>query len=985
MKYSNPAYHAPAKTPLAKHLLIGTAFTAIAANIGYAQSLSDEIIVTAQRTEQSLQDVPIAVSAFSGDDIADRQLESFTDIQFNTPNFAFSRTQFTTSTISIRGIGALAVAASSEPSTSIHVNEVYISSPRLFETEFFDIERLEILRGPQGTLFGRNATGGVINVVTAKANPDEAEAYIDVEYGDYDSLKLQGAVNAPLTETLAARFAGTWIKRDGYTENLYTGEDIDDRDIYALRFSTRWLPTENTTVDVTVSHMREDDNRARSQKQACADGPLKTLLGCQPGIPRDYGIASDLRSTFFAGVSQETYSALFLDLGASPEEAAALGQAYGLFSIADPDFDVDGEDRPTDLRQVYMDTSPQYEADETVVLLNAKHDFETFSVKINAGWGQSTIDTLVDFDAGVGPELTPPPGVFLIPALERVYGDGTFLLSDFDTGMFDDPDGFVGSIGGNTKDASNRFMAVDRSVGESEYWSVEGIVASDFDGRLNFLLGASYGERTSQADYGTATNAFDYFTRTIGTLAVLSGLEAAAQEAALAGQIDLAQALAAQAAEAAETGYSAYTPYFYNDSEDVSLETLAFFGEVYFDITDTLRLTGGVRHNRDSKGSRERQVLLASLGDGVETPFVPFGTLSVADLLDSDPETEGTPGAVADFIVNEGDFNATTGRGVLQWTPTPTQQYYVSYTRGYKPGGFNPRSDILDIVQTYGAETIDAIEIGAKTNLFDGVVQANLTGFYYDYGGLQISRIVANSSINDNVDATSWGLEGEFVVRPTDRLTLNLSASYLNTQIGDVTLVDQRNPTQFEEGVDLFLDLTNGSNCVIDNNGAPSLVGAVIPSNFFFCSALGDVVAAVNAGSGGATNYEVLPDGGVPVSVEGNRLPGSPEFQLAGGVQYEFDLGKFTLTPRLDAYYQTEFYSNLFNTDADLIDGYAYLNGQVRFEPKEGAWYLRVFMQNITDEDAITGQFDVGQGAGNWTNVFLLEPKRWGVGFGMKF
>ncbi len=966
---------------LTKQLLAGVGVAALCSVDAFAQSLSDEIVVTAQRTEQSLQDVPIAVSAFGGDDIADRQLESFTDIQFNIPNFAFSRTQFTGSSISIRGVGALAVAASSEPSTSIHINEVFISAPRLFETEFYDIERLEILRGPQGTLFGRNATGGVINVITAKANPDQVEGYVDAELGNYNSKKLQGAINLPLTDTLATRFAGTFIKRDGYTENLFDGQDIDDRDIYSVRSSTRWLPTESTTIDFTASYMREDDSRARSQKQACADGPAKALLGCQPGVPIDFTSSADLRATFFANASVEAIGAIT----GSP----AAGAGFGLFSLADPTFDFDGEAQPADLRQVNVDTTPQYDAEETIFLLNAKHDTERFSFKLNAGWGNSKIATRTDFDGGVGPILTPPAGLATVPALAALFGDGIFPVSDFDTGVEGPSDGLVGVIGGNIQADSNRFVAIDQSIGETEYWSVEGIVNSDFDGPLNFLLGVNYTESEGFADYGAATTGLDYFSVVAGTLAALGPVQAAAEAAALGGDFATAAALAAQASAIASTGFSFYVPYFYNDAEDVTLESLSFFGEVYWDISDTLKFTGGLRHNRDTKGSREREALLASTGaTDPALALVPLGTQSVRLLLDSDELTQGTAGTTTpntDYVVNSGDFNATTGRAVLQWTPTDNQQYYVSYTRGYKPGGFNPRSASANIPQVYGEETINAIEIGAKTNLLDGLLQANLTGFYYDYSGLQISRIVNNASVNDNVDATIYGIEGEFVLRPTDALTMNMTASYLNTEIGDVSNVDVRNPTQGQAGLDLIADITNGSNCVINNNGAPSLIGSVIASPFSVCSALPAALAGVNAFNGGLTNYELLENGGVAVSIEGNRLPGASEFQISGGIQYELEMGNWMLTPRLDAYYQTDFYSNLFNTPGDLIDGYAYLNGQVRFEPREGNWYLRFFMQNITDEDAITGQYNVGQGAGNWTNVFLLEPNRWGFGFGMRF
>ena len=91
------------------------------------------------------------------------------------------------------------------------------------------------------------------------------------------------------------------------------------------------------------------------------------------------------------------------------------------------------------------------------------------------------------------------------------------------------------------------------------------------------------------------------------------------------------------------------------------------------------------------------------------------------------------------------------------------------------------------------------------------------------------------------------------------------------------------------------------------------------------------------------------------------------------------------VTPRADAFYQNEFFTNIFNTQKDLIDGYAYVNAQVRLQPTDGPWYLRIFMQNVTNNDALTGAFDVGSGAGNFQNLFVLEPRRWGVGAGINF
>ena len=1015
-------------------LLCGAAVCAISATGAFAQSIEDEIVVTAQRQEQSLQDVPIAVSAFSGDDLQARQLESFQDIQFNIPNFAFSRTQFTGSTISIRGVGALAVGASTEPSTSIHLNEFFVNAPRLFETEFFDIERLEILRGPQGTLFGRNATGGVVNVITNKASTDGVSGYADAEFGNYDSVKAQGALNVPLSDTLAVRLAGTVIQRDGFTENLFDGRDFDDRDIYALRGSARWLPTDNTTIDFTASYMREDDNRARYQKQACTEGPLSPLLGCDPNGPLQFG-RQDLRGTFFANTSAQTFAGLI-----SPAAAA-----YGLFNINTP---VLGTQQPTDPRQVIVDTRPKYDAEETIFQLTAKHDFENFSVKFTGGWGNSKIATRTDFDGGVGPQLTVPqavcfgaaPSTLPLPGVCNYFGGpgaNSFPLSSFDVGITG-PDGRVGAIGGNIQSRSSNFQATDLSIGETDYWSAEGIITTDFDSKFNFLVGFSRAESNGFADYGVNTTGLDYFAVTGGTAAAASqafvqGCVAAGGSVATcsAGTATPTQLGAGAGAfnAAATQGFSFFAPYFFNDSEDVSLESNSVFGEVYFDITDTLKLTGGVRRNWDEKGSREREALLTSASNGGLTPVVPLGTQSVLGLLDANPfvpcttpgpadEPQACPGdptgGLQDYFVNSGDFNATTGRAVLQWTPSDDMQIYASWTRGYKPGGFNPASTSAAVPRTFDPEIIKAYELGIKSNL-GGSLQANLTGFYYDYSGLQVSRIVNNTSVNDNVDATIWGIEGEFVWRPTDRLIANLNASYLDTEIDSFSTFDARNPTAGRTDVELVSNLSNSIDCVItrgagdpalllQNGGAPlpgplaalnpligGLGGVAGVGAFGNCGAL----TTPNALLGGLTpiqainlnlgrNYAVV--SGIDQDLSGNELPGSPDFKIAGGLQYEIPVGaSYSLTPRVDAYYQSSFFWNIFNTQQDRIDSYAYVNAQVKFGPTEGNWTARFFMQNVTNEDAITGAFAAGQGAGNFTNLFILEPRRWGFGVNLVF
>ena len=152
------------------------------------------IIVTAQRQNQSLQEVPIAVSAFDAAALEAQQIENASDLQLTLPNVSFTKSNFTASSFTIRGIGDLCVGVSCDSATAVHLNSAPLFATRLFETEYFDLERVEVLRGPQGTLFGRNATSGVVNVVTAKPELGSFGGAGEFEYGNYNSIKVKGSV-----------------------------------------------------------------------------------------------------------------------------------------------------------------------------------------------------------------------------------------------------------------------------------------------------------------------------------------------------------------------------------------------------------------------------------------------------------------------------------------------------------------------------------------------------------------------------------------------------------------------------------------------------------------------------------------------------------------------------------------------------------------------------------------------------------------------
>ncbi|HAN26236.1 MAG TPA: TonB-dependent receptor, partial [Haliea salexigens] len=202
-----------------------------------AQAQLEEVIVTAQKRAESVQDVPIAITAFDEEALRNKQINGFADMRFTAPNVSYTKGNFTGNNFQIRGVGTNLVAASADSGVGVHVNEVPLISPRLFETEYYDIEQVAVLRGPQGTLYGRNSTGGAANMITRPANLDGRDGNLEGQYGNFDHKKLSGAINLPLTDSLALRFAGLWLDREGYTENVYNGSDVDGRDQVSLRAS----------------------------------------------------------------------------------------------------------------------------------------------------------------------------------------------------------------------------------------------------------------------------------------------------------------------------------------------------------------------------------------------------------------------------------------------------------------------------------------------------------------------------------------------------------------------------------------------------------------------------------------------------------------------------------------------------------------------------------------------------------------------------
>ncbi|MBB6521371.1 TonB-dependent receptor [Pseudoteredinibacter isoporae] len=248
-------------------LAIGlTGQLAIHPNSANAQTAAlEEVIVTAQKRDQSLQDVPIAVSALSSDYIQQTGAVSLSDISKNSPGLRISDTQSESISISLRGIGSNDFGYSSDESIPVYLDGVYMGEGAAIIGDLMDIAQIEILKGPQGTLFGRNAVGGAVNVTSSRPT-DEPEAALHSGFGNYDLRTVKGMLNLPLLEdTLVLRINASKRDRDGWQRNVTTGKrDGFEQDRWNSRAKLLWTPSDNLEVELSSDWQRQQDHSGYS-------------------------------------------------------------------------------------------------------------------------------------------------------------------------------------------------------------------------------------------------------------------------------------------------------------------------------------------------------------------------------------------------------------------------------------------------------------------------------------------------------------------------------------------------------------------------------------------------------------------------------------------------------------------------------------------------------------------------------------------------
>ncbi|MEP5764777.1 MAG: TonB-dependent receptor [Halieaceae bacterium] len=449
---------------------------AVGAPQAFTQGL-EEIIVTAQKREQGLQDVPISVQAFDNQQIDNLGAQDISDLGLFTPNVELGR-GVNQPSYKIRGIGTSDFGVGADPAVGVYVDGVYIGRSGGSKTSFNDIARVEILNGPQGTLFGRNAAAGAIQYITNKP-VDDYEGWARATVGNHQRYQLEGVYNMPLRDDLFWRTSALWNQRDGYIDNKFNGNDLNEQDNWSVRTSLLWQPTDRleTILRLEYDNVRQDSRAASSAVYGPRDNEAafdkvesdsdldenRDLFGTSLHVSFDLNVA-----TFTSITSYREYDT------ENPEEKD--GSAEPLYDFND----YNAEDNNQWSQEFRFDG---VFGDNISWVTGANYSKENADQRSGIDLSTGTVDKLVtESEVGLPYALVPPgfgfDAAFAIgfPDLPRIYANGEEAL------------------------AAGRYSEYIKVQGEYESWAVFADATWSVLDNLDLTVGVRYTD--DEKDFG---------------------------------------------------------------------------------------------------------------------------------------------------------------------------------------------------------------------------------------------------------------------------------------------------------------------------------------------------------------------------------------------------------------------------------------------------------------------------------------------------
>ena len=968
-----------------KHIFKIFASFSLVLSLGLAAQEIEEVIVTATKKEESIQDLAISIEAFSSEQISENMIDDLDDLQEVVPGMQAGKGIGSGGSYAIRGTGSYGVGAAVVGAVVTAMNGHSVNTSTFFDIGFYDVSRIEVLKGPQGTLYGRNAVSGVINLVTTRPG-DELGGYFDYEVGDYDHNRFTMAMNIPISDTVKSRFAYTSYKRDGFSTNLRTGDKFDNRDAYGIRASLDWDISDKTTLEFTYDRSRGQDNRNNIGTAFCS---RNLFFGCSPIVRGEPNVT-----------------------GAPTGSTAALSNLLGgLVPTAWLDtYAGSAANVPDQFKYAYMNRIPEFRQvaeQSTLNLIHSLSDELTLNVKYS--YGTRDYDHANDNDYGFAPN--PFPGVLATAGLglPPVSWEAEFY-------------GFSELV---DSDRTYEFADVVTYDGQAEISLI-----SDYDGPVNFVIGAYQFKQKNHNRYIIQTAALNMlrsfeqhpYSQTVfgGAFDGYGGLPfyqtlifglggIAACNLPVAGPV--ANAVPSSANPAClqfALNAQGITPYelppimggFFND-DHVRTDSTAFFGELYYQMSDATKLTFGLRYNDDKVTDN----IMTCLGQ-VQCPNAQPG-----DFESGVYNFRPTTAIIAD--------DATAIKLAVQHNLRDDSMIYASYTTATKAGGNNPQ--IGTTPDPYAPEEHAVLEIGTKNIFADGAILLNAAIFMNSADKMLFSNIENAGSINYNIDAEINGFEGNLVAYFNDTTRLEFNWLLVDSELGDISrpMFDPINPSNITTflGVNPTGYTQGQAGCAVPGglcgpgNGGPGSVdglpadaaGALsysyglnaagtpiimMKSFGFLCTApatptnIGTMISTFNPLAGAAGACPFAPE---MVNVSGNTVPGTADESYSLSLNKEFPGKNGVTTTRLTYRYQSEREGNVFNQATAKAPEQKFFDASVKYTPNDGNWYIGVYGKNLADDQylgvwAASSALQGGSRFGTYT-----DPRTVGVTFGRDF
>ena len=710
---------------------IGVLSVCLFGNSAFAQSmLLEEVIVTAQKREQSIQDVPIAITAFSGNQLQDLGIVNTTDLARWAPGVSVSgpgggdQQQF-----SIRGATQNDFADQTEAPNALYVDEVYQAAQQAQLFASYDMHRVEILKGPQGTLFGRNATGGLVHFITNKPT-QEFDAFADVTYGSYDQIRTEGAVGGALSETVSARVSGVFSSHDAILDNSFTNADMPAVP-GALAFYGR--PAFDVDQSQLADPWEEETWSVRGQ------------LLFEPNEDFDFLVRTQVAKSQFAGPAyQHVPTVAFLD-----------------------DTDGDGliDDTVNAGFQSDLNTLCESININTGGCVNSIFDADFDTVRPNTSG-----DFYGDFDAdGPGKNVSQDhvPSKANDIELWSVSGTATWDLD------------FAKLVSVSAYSSMKQYQSLDvgsapvpRSNFIRQYeneWYTQELRLEGEEDDFNWIFGLYY----MNVDVKSAQGLEDK----IGGLNTFGGLFFGP---VLNGGLNLFTG---------EFGAGVGGDSFLEATTDVNLETDSYsvFGQIDYNLTDQWSVNVGLRLILEEKDYSFTNQVYVNARDGRTDGAAFAGAAPLAMIF-----TPTMPlNFLAPYADTTSD-TLWSGKVQLNYAPTDDLLFYGGVNRGIKAGNFNAPllTSLTQSEYSYKEEVLLSYEIGFKSTIWGGKGRLNGAAYYYDYKDYQAYQFVGTSGAVFNADAEYYGFELDLLANPVDNMDLWFGLSYIDAEVKNIEVAD---------------------------------------------------------------------------------------------------------------------------------------------------------------------------------------------------